>query len=762
MNHRIQALATCLGVASACVAHAQGVATDKLIDSITVTGAHEHALDTPQPSASRTAEELRVQNLVNPEDALRYAPNLTIRKRYIGDRNALIGGRSSSTLQAPRGLVFMDGYLISNFLGRFDAPRWNMIAPEEIERVDVLYGPFSAIYPGNSIGTTVVVTTRKPDELELSLRTTGYAQRYEEYGLEDDYSGYQVSAFIGDRLSNGGWWSLAANRQDSTSHPMQYFAISANAADQFPSVSGTATPVSGVRFDRDQQGRRRAVFGANSGAIDHTIQDQMKLRGGYESEAFEVEGFIAAWRNDTRNENRTFMRDASGNEVWSGRVIADGVAFNVPATALAPSLREEQHLHWGASARTLRADGWNASLVYSAYEIREDFTLQANAPDPQAALGGPGANSERDGTGWRTFEAQAVYTPTANDWMRGAHTFAFGVHRNEYQLRNPIYNTSDWRTRSGVLAQNVFGETRLTAMYAQDAWSLSDEWTLTLGLRYEDWSAFDGGQIAGAVVQDYATRNESALSPKASLAYTPGDWSFRLSAGRGVRFPTVSELFQGTATASSITVNDPDLQPERSDSIDFTVERRTGWGRVRASLFQDDVHDSIFGQTNITVMPSVTNVQNVERVRTRGVEAAFTISEIGVDTLALEGSVAYARARILENRNYPVSEGNVWPRVPDWRAALQAVWRPTDALMTSLGARYSGRMYNRLENDDINPDVYGGVSRFTMFDARIAYTMTNGVELALGVDNLTDERAYQSHPYPGRTGYVEARWAFGE
>ena len=132
---------------------------------MTVTGARERRLETPKTTASQTAEDLRAQNLVNPEDALRYVPNLTIRKRYIGDRNALIGGRSFSTLQAPRGLVFMDGYLLSNFLGRFDAPRWNMIAPEEIDRIDVLYGPYSAIYPGNSIGTTVVVTTRKPDEL---------------------------------------------------------------------------------------------------------------------------------------------------------------------------------------------------------------------------------------------------------------------------------------------------------------------------------------------------------------------------------------------------------------------------------------------------------------------------------------------------------------------------------------------------------------------------------------------------------------------
>src|SRR5687768_7337655 len=150
--------ASCLGVP---LAIAQGIATDRLIDSIIVTADREHdTLKVPNTVATKTQEDLRAQNLVNPEDALKYLPNLTIRKRYIGDRNALIGGRSFSTLQSARGLVLMDGYLLSNFLGRFDAPRWNMIAPEEIERVDVLYGPFAAIHPGNSIGTTVAVRTR--------------------------------------------------------------------------------------------------------------------------------------------------------------------------------------------------------------------------------------------------------------------------------------------------------------------------------------------------------------------------------------------------------------------------------------------------------------------------------------------------------------------------------------------------------------------------------------------------------------------------
>lgn len=757
---RATVLAGCLCVS---VANAQGIATDKLIDSITVTGERERAaLDVPNPVASKTAADLRKENLVNPEDALRYVPNVTIRKRYIGDRNALIGGRSFSTLQAARGLVLVDGYLLSNFLGRFDAPRWNMISPEEIERVDVLYGPFSALYPGNSIGTTVAIRTRRPRALEVGLRTTAFGERFEEYGVNETFGGHQLSAFIGNRFANGSWLSLAANRQESTSHPMQYYAVSADASGRFPSVAEEALAVSGVRFDTDPRGRTRAIFGANAGAIDETVQDQVKLRAGHTFDAdFEVEGFYAHWRNESSGENRTFMRDEAGREVWSGPVLANGIAFNIPLTALAPSERQERHSHWGATFRTTRKAGWNASLVFSKYRIDEDSTLEASVPDPLAVQGAPGTNVERDGTGWETLELQAVSGPMESALSLGTHTLSAGVHRNAYRLVNPIYATPDWRRRAGAVTQLIEGKTEIEALYLQDEWDFDGAWSLTLGARYEEWSAFDGVQRAGSSQIEYPSRQDSHLSPKASLAFTASDaWSVRLSAGRGVRFPTVAELFQGTATANSIIVNDPNLKPEMSDAVDLTAEHSADWGRLRISLFEDDVQDSIFAQTNVTVTPNVTNVQNVGRVRTRGIETAFTLDAFAAYALRLEGSLAYARSKIVENENFPVSIGNAWPRVPKWRGTLQVILQPNERWFASLGVRHSGRTYNRLENDDLNGQVYGGVSRFTTVDARVAYAFDTALEIALGIDNLTNERSYQVHPLPMRTGYVEARWSF--
>ena len=151
----------------------------------------------------------------------------------------------------------------------------------------------------------------------------------------------------------------------------------------------------------------------------------------------------------------------------------------------------------------------------------------------------------------------------------------------------------------------------------------------------------------------------------------------------------------------------------------------------------------------------------LDRVRTRGIETAFSIAEVGIETLSLEGSIAYAQARILRNENHPDYVGNWWPRVPDWRGNLQAAWRPSPSWLASLGYRYSGKTFGRLENDDFNGDTYGGISRVNAWEGRVAYTTTNGAEIAVGIDNITNDRAYQSHPYPSRTAFAEVRWALG-
>jgi iron complex outermembrane receptor protein len=69
----------------------------------------------------------------------------------------------------------------------------------------------------------------------------------------------------------------------------------------------------------------------------------------------------------------------------------------------------------------------------------------------------------------------------------------------------------------------------------------------------------------------------------------------------------------------------------------------------------------------------------------------------------------------------------------------------------SLGARYSGRQFNQLDNSDVHGRAYTGTSRFLVADLRLRYEFGDRWSAALGVDNLGNERYWAFHPYSRRT-----------
>ena len=113
---------------------------------------------------SRTTEQIQeTVSVTNAEDALRYFPNILVRKRHIGDTQAPITTRTSGVGASARSLIYADGVLLSALIGNNNSsasPKWGMVSPEEISRIDVLYGPFSAAYAGNSIGASSAVNRR--------------------------------------------------------------------------------------------------------------------------------------------------------------------------------------------------------------------------------------------------------------------------------------------------------------------------------------------------------------------------------------------------------------------------------------------------------------------------------------------------------------------------------------------------------------------------------------------------------------------------
>jgi len=730
-----------------------------VVVTATADGARSSSAGAIDPNVPATVEtvtrgQLSQWNVVNTEDALKYLPNLAVRKRFIGDLNSIIAVRGTSNTQSARGLVYVDGLLLSNLLGNSYSfpPRWSMVGPDEIQRIDVIYGPFSALYPGNSLGATVLISTRMPQRFEAEADVKAFTQHFSLYGVNQNFNGSEATATIGDKIGKLSF-RLGVNHLENTSQPLSFATL---AKSSTPAKAGDV-PVTGAYFYNNQTTTPTAVLGVNGEGVERTIQDQLTLKAQYDFTPTVQGAFtLGYWHQTYNSQTSTFLADANGNPVYSGNVAMGGDAYTIPAAALAPSRGANENWLYGLSLRTHQATGWNVEAIASYYDVTNSVARTANAGGPG---NGPGIVTFGDGTGWKTLDLKATWTPESRRAGWGGHWLTFGYHYDDYRIGSQTYNTVNWQGGApGTFANAFGGKTQTQALYVQDAWRFLPRWKFVYGARYEDWNADEGHQSVGAATLPYAQSNRHGMSPKASLSFdVTDDLTLRASIGRAYRFPTVSELFQGQINGSSIVNNNPNLEPESDLSKELTAEWAHWNGLWRLSLFQDDVKNTIFSQTDTTVIPNVTNFQNIGKVRSRGVEMSYSGEDVGVRGLDLLASVAYTQSRILANAQNPATIGKYFYRIPLWRADLAATYRFDPRAAVTLAARYSGRQYNTLTNTDTNPDVFGGTSTYLIADARVTFKPTRRSEIGIGVDNLFDTRYFVYHPYPGRTFYVDAK-----
>ena len=235
----------------------------KSLGVVTITSGQPTSLPTQIPTTIEGVTRQQIEQTINAtdsEDALKYLPSLLVRKRYIGDDNhAVLSTRASGTGNPARSMVYADGVLLSNYLGNgpTNTPRWGLVTPEEIERVDVLYGPFSAAYPGNSVGAVVDYVTRMPTRFEAHAKVSAFGQSFKLYGTDRTFDGNQASASLGNR--NGDWsWLINANRTSSVGQPLTFATRAISAA---PPAAGAIAVTGG---------------GARAGPHQHAVADSRR------------------------------------------------------------------------------------------------------------------------------------------------------------------------------------------------------------------------------------------------------------------------------------------------------------------------------------------------------------------------------------------------------------------------------------------------------------------------------------------------------
>ena len=727
------------------------------------------------PATVETYDKKQIEDSVNaatPAQTLKYLPSIQVRERFIGDRNGIIATRTIGTLASAQSMLYADGVLLSNLLGNSFAypPRWGMVSPEEIESISMMYGPFSALYAGNSFGGVMSIATRMPTKFESHASAQAFIQNFKLYGTDESYSGSHFTASVGNKVNDLAFW-LGVDYLKNEGQPMNFSTTGLS------TVAGGANPVvTGAYQDKSETNADRVVFGANS--IDSTEQSNIKFKAAYDiTPEIKASYTLGLWSMDGKTDVESYIKDTAGNTVYNGRVSFNGKRYDV--SGMNPAEAESLHIMHALDVKSNTRGFLDWQVTLSDYDYQVDKNSAANASSTGSiAAGNPyltrtGRVTDLSGTGWTILDTRATLRP--HD-----HTIDIGYHLDQYKLASETNNTADWsRGDKGTLNASARGETRTHALYAQDKWQITPQWALTLGGRAEYWQASDGQNqttISNVLkTADYKEVSETRFSPKASLSFEPVPaWGFRAAFGQAFRFPTVSEMFQplqNGAAAYFVEAN-PILKPEEVIAAEFSAERRFDNGLVRASLFSENKHDALISQTltNGSPIPYDTGtctraagcsfIQSVDHIRTRGLELATQWQDVYVHGLDLQGSATFTDAEVLRNDAAPGTVGNKPPRIPRNMFKAVATYHYGNNLTYSLAARYSGRQYNALDNSDINPDTFGGAGKFFVMDVKATYKFANRVTASLGVDNLNNYKSYVFHPYPQRTAYLQLKFDY--
>ena len=712
----------------------------------------------PQVAESVTARRMVESiNVLDTEDAVKYLPSVFLRKRNHGDTQAVLATRTWGVSSSARSLIYADGILLSALIANNNSiggPRWGFVAPAEIERIDMMYGPFAAAHPGNAMGAVMEITTRMPETFEANVAQTFAWQNFSHYGTHDTYATTQTAVSGGGQIGPLSLW-LSANHQDSHSQPLNYVT----------SATFPAGTTGGFR-ESNKLGQPAHVLGATG--LQHSRGTNAKLKLAYDfSRTLRLAYTLGLWRNDLDASAETYLHDASGAPTFAGlTAFASGVFTH-----------EQRHSTHGASLRSDTHGAFDVEASAAYYRMdRDEQRFPTTASATGTSFGRAGRAVVLGGTAWTTFDLKLNWRTdlVGRAGERHArHVVTFGVHDDRYSLYNPTFTTADWRIgelRTSVATEGD-GKTRTQAAWLQHLWRLTPAMRLTLGARYEAWRAYDGLNINGATRVRQPAVRDRALSPKGTFAWDlDSRWQVSASLAQAYRFPTAAELYQLVSTGTTFTAPTPNLKPDDVLAAELKLERKLATGRVRLSLFQDDVRDAIIAQFNPLGPGSpalFSFLSNVDHVRSRGAELVLERNNMLVRGLELQGSVTFVSARTvaLSGRASAAAApgsaiGKRLPNIPEWRGALVATYRTGNRWAFTLAGRYSGMLYTTLDNADVNPNTWQGFAPWFVADARVHGQFDRHWSASLGADNLLNRKYFLFHPFPQRSFVTEVKYAF--
>ncbi|SSL63073.1 tonB-dependent receptor yncD [Klebsiella pneumoniae] len=487
-------------------------------------------LDTPAAVSVVNGDEMRqAAPRVNLSESLGAVPSLQVQNRqnYAQDLQLSIRGFGSRSTYGVRGLrIYVDGIPATMPDGQGQTSNIDI---GSVDTIEVLRGPFSALY-GNSSGGVINVTSQtgtQPPTVEAS-------SYYGSFGTW--HYGMKATGAVGD---------------------------GSHAGDVDYTVSTNRFTTHGYR---DHSGARKNLANARLGVRINDVSKLTLLLNSVDIKANDAGGLTAdEWRDNPRQSPRGDQYNTRKNT----RQTQAGLRYE----------------------RQLSAQDDLSVMMYAGERETTQFQSIPRAPQlkPSHAGGVIDLTRHYQGIDTRLTHRGELLVPVT--LTAGLDYENMSERRKGYE-NFVMVNGAPQYGEQGALRRNERNLMWNVDPYLQTQWQLTDKLSLDAGVRYSSvWFDSNDYYITPGNGDDSGDASYHKWLPAGSLKYALTDaWNVYLSAGRGFETPTINELSYRSDNQSGLNFG---LKPSTNDTVEIGSKTRIGNGLFTAALFQTNTDNEI-------------------------------------------------------------------------------------------------------------------------------------------------------------------------
>ncbi|MCC7982599.1 TonB-dependent receptor, partial [Klebsiella pneumoniae] len=487
-------------------------------------------LDTAAAVSVVNGDEMRqAAPRVNLSESLGAVPGLQVQNRqnYAQDLQLSIRGFGSRSTYGVRGLrIYVDGIPATMPDGQGQTSNIDI---GSVDTIEVLRGPFSALY-GNSSGGVINVTSQtgtQPPTVEAS-------SYYGSFGTW--HYGMKATGAVGD---------------------------GSHAGDVDYTVSTNRFTTHGYR---DHSGARKNLANARLGVRINDVSKLTLLLNSVDIKANDAGGLTAdEWRDNPRQSPRGDQYNTRKNT----RQTQAGLRYE----------------------RQLSAQDDLSVMMYAGERETTQFQSIPRAPQlkPSHAGGVIDLTRHYQGIDTRLTHRGELLVPVT--LTAGLDYENMSERRKGYE-NFVMVNGAPQYGEQGALRRNERNLMWNVDPYLQTQWQLTDKLSLDAGVRYSSvWFDSNDYYITPGNGDDSGDASYHKWLPAGSLKYALTDaWNVYLSAGRGFETPTINELSYRSDNQSGLNFG---LKPSTNDTVEIGSKTRIGNGLFTAALFQTNTDNEI-------------------------------------------------------------------------------------------------------------------------------------------------------------------------